>query len=184
MHFNWATPPPSGMCRPSAPISRSKRSSRHHRTERTHVTQLRCSWIPEEQKGLDQEEVKESLSRFVKSAPKGIMKAVQSQVLPVAKDIFVKNVLKQNGTSTEGTLPIQNEKKAADDSIVKANISPISLADAPDSSDQLQQLQMLMGLSLADELEEKTSRLLEQDNMRGTRSSSPSWMIERDEYNS
>lgn len=49
-------------------------------------------------------------------------------------------------------------QKVVSNSTVKANIAPISLVDAPDSSDQLQQLQLLMGLSLADELEEKTSR--------------------------
>ena len=92
-------------------------------------------------------------------------------------------------------------QKVVSNSTVKANIAPISLADAPDSSDQLQQLQLLMGLSLADELEEKTSRcvfvvvkrceplnciyrLLEQDNTRSARSSSPSWMIEREDYKS
>eukprot|EP00961_Rhodomonas_salina_P262435 3546584-Rhodomonas_salina.2 len=107
-------------------------------------------------KKVDENEVKDSLKRFVDTAPQGIWHMVEKKVVPAAKAVIMKELNKNKPPPKLEETPVLAEEEIVsevEESEEVADDNKVML-EAPDSSETMAKLQALLGRSVAEELED------------------------------
>ena len=116
-----------------------------------------CMMLPESKK-FDGDEVKNSLKRFVDSAPQGIWHMVEKKVVPAAKAVIMKE-LNKNKPSVEEATERDVEVRLAESQDPTSKEEKVGetvdvVAEVPDSSETMAKLRALLDRSVAEELED------------------------------